>query len=279
MSNFWKTFRKAGLPAQIGVVIILTYIVAAVFAPWLAPYGETEVIQYESWATAEATGTFLGLDQIGRDLWSRLLFGARNTISIAIITTLMSFTLGIITGFLAAAVAGWTDQFLSRVVDILMAFPTIFFSFIVLSAIGTSVWAMILVIAIIDATRVFRISRALAMDIGVMEFVEAARLRGEGLWWIMRKEVLPNALTPLAAEFGLRFCFVFLLISSLSFLGLGIQPPAADWGSMVRENSSAIGYGIMTPLIPAAAIAVLTIAVNLVVDWFQRENSGLRDEH
>jgi len=115
------------------------------------------------------------------------------------------------------------------------------------------------------------------MDIEVMDYVEVAKIRGEKLWWIMRSEILPNALAPLVAEFGLRFCFVFLFISALSFLGLGIQPPAADWGSMVRENGGAITFGIMTPMIPAAAIAILTIGVNLVVDWFLHKASGLKD--
>ena len=109
------------------------------------------------------------------------------------------------------------------------------------------------VITLLDSTRVFRLSRAVAMDIEVMEFVEAARLRGERIWWLMRHEILPNAMPPLVAEFGLRFCFVFLFIASLSFLGLGLQPPLADWGGMVRENGSAITFGIYIPLIPAAA--------------------------
>ncbi|MGU9957344.1 MAG: ABC transporter permease [Arenicellales bacterium WSBS_2016_MAG_OTU3] len=279
IKNTCKEIGKAGLPAQIGLLIIFVYVFVAVFAPWLAPYSETEIIDQIPWGDAKETGTFLGLDQIGRDLWSRTIYGARNTISIAIVTTFISFLLGIVLGFIAATLGGWVDLILSRIVDILMAFPTIFFAFIVLSAVGTSVIGMITVIALIDATRVFRISRALAMDIGVMEYVEVAKIRGEKLWWIMRREILPNTLTPLTAEFGLRFCFVFLLISSLSFLGLGIQPPHADWGSMVRENAQAIGYGITTPLVPAAAIGVLTIAVNLVVDWFQRKTSGLRDEH
>ena len=117
------------------------------------------------------------------------------------------------------------------------------------------------------------------MDVEVMEYVEVARLRGEGLWWLMRHEILPNTLAPLVAEFGLRFCFVFLFISALSFLGLGIQPPLADWGGMVRENGGAITFGIYTPLLPAVAIAVLTIAVNLVVDWFLQKTAGLRDEY
>ena len=181
-------------------------------------------------------------------------------------------------GFLAATIGGHLDQLISRCVDILMAFPTLIFALMVLSVMGTSIMVLIFTIAILDATRVFRLSRAVAMDVEVMEYVEVARLRGEGLWWLMRYEILPNTLAPLVAEFGLRFCFVFLFIASLSFLGLGIQPPLADWGGMVRENAGAITFGIYTPLLPAISIAVLTIAVNLIVDWFLQKTAGLRDE-
>jgi peptide/nickel transport system permease protein len=115
------------------------------------------------------------------------------------------------------------------------------------------------------------------MDVVVMDYVEAARLRGEGLGWLMRREILPNAAAPLIAEFGLRFCFVFLAISALSFLGLGIQPPTADLGSMVRDNAALITFGDITPLLPAAAIALLTVAINFVVDWVLHRASGLKD--
>jgi peptide/nickel transport system permease protein len=125
---------------------------------------------------------------------------------------------------------------------------------------------------------VFRLARATALDVVVMDYVGAAKLRGERMSWIIFKEVLPNIMPPMITEFGLRFCFVFLTISSLSFLGLGIQPPTADWGSMVRENATLINYGRFTPLLPAGAIALLTVAVNFVVDWFLHKTSGLRDE-
>ena len=149
----------------------------------------------------------------------------------------------------------------------------------ILTIVGTSIPALILVIGVLDSTRVFRLARAVAMNVVVMDFVEVARLRGEGLWWVMRREVLPNAMAPLVAEFGLRFCFVFLTLSALSFLGLGIQPPTADWGSMVRDNATLITFGDFTPMLPAGSIALLTVGVNFVVDWFLNLTSGLRDEH
>ena len=209
-------------------------------------------------------------------MFTRVIYGARNTISIALAIVLLSFITGCSLGFIAATLGGWVDQVIGRIVDVIMAFPTLIFALMVLSVLGTSIPTLIAVIAILDSTRVFRVSRAVAMDIEVMDFVEVARLRGEGLWWVMRHEILPNALPPLIAEFGLRFCFVFLFISSLSFLGLGIQPPTADWGSMVRENAGAISFGIFSPMYPAAAIALLTIGVNLVVDWMLNRSSLLR---
>ncbi len=272
---FLQLLRESPISARIGVAMILFNILASIFAPLVAPYGETEIVG-DVWAPGSAAN-WLGTDQVGRDLLTRLLYGARNTIAIAFATTLLSFLVGIVFGFLAATLKGWVDQVLSRVVDIMMAFPTLVFALMVLSVVGTSIPALILVIALLDSTRVYRLSRAVAMDIEVMEFVEAARLRGERIWWLMRHEILPNAMPPLVAEFGLRFCFVFLFIAALSFLGLGIQPPTADWGSMVRENAGAITFGIFIPLWPAAAIAFLTVGVNLVVDWFLHLASGLKD--
>jgi peptide/nickel transport system permease protein len=161
----------------------------------------------------------------------------------------------------------------------MMAIPQLIFALLILTITGTSIPVLIVVIALLDSTRVFRLSRAVAMNIVVMDYVEVAKLRGEGLGWIIRRDVLPNAMPPLVAEFGLRFCFVFLFISALSFLGLGIQPPTADWGSMVRDNATLITFGDITPLLPAGAIALLTVGVNFVVDFFLHKTSGLRDEH
>ena len=143
---------------------------------------------------------------------------------------------------------------------------------------GKYIINLILILALLDATRVFRLARNTALGVVTMDYVEAARLRGENLGWITFREIVPNIMAPMVAEFGLRFCFVFLTISALSFLGVGIQPPTADWGSMVAENKTMISYGYPTPLIPAGAIALLTVSVNFVVDWFLHKTSGLRDE-
>lgn len=277
LKEFWRALRKAPPTAWFGLLAIAFYAFVAIFGPFLTPYGESEVVgaEYEEWG-----GNFLlGTDNLGRDMLTRLVYGARNTIGIAFLTTVLTFMLGSITGFIASTLGGWIDQLMSRIVDILMAVPSLIFALLILTITGTSIPALIIVIAVLDSTRVFRLARAVSMNVVVMDYVEVARLRGEGLWWIMNREVLPNAAAPLVAEFGLRFCFVFLFISALSFLGLGIQPPLADWGSMVRDNATLITFGIATPLLPAAAVAVLTVAVNFVVDWFLFLTSGLREEH
>jgi len=273
---FLAVWKDLNLSARIGLFIVLFFVFCAIFAPWLAPYGQSQIVG-DVWEPLG--GEFiLGTDQIGRDLLTRLIYGARNTMTLALISTAVSFAAGAVLGFIAATMGGGVDQVLSRVVDVVISIPTLIASLIVLSALGTATPTLVLVIGIIYAMPVFRIARAVAMDIEVMDYVEVARVRGEGLWWIMHKEILPNALTPLAAEFGLRFCFVFLLIASLSFLGLGLQPPLADWGAMVRGNADGIAWGFLHPLLPAACIALLTIGINLLIDRWVHKASGLRDD-
>ena len=287
IENIRRDLKTAPLTAWFGMIVILLYAICAIFAPLLAPYGESQIVggAYD----LPNSLNWLGTDQIGRDLLSRLIFGARNTIGIAIITTLISFLVGGSLGVMAALQRGWLDQGVSRVVDAFLAIPVLIFALMMLAVLGKSnPWPetfgtfplnLILILALLDATRVFRLSRAVALNSVVMDYVESARLRGEGMGWIVFKEIVPNILPPLITEFGLRFCFVFLTISALSFLGVGIQPPTADWGSMVAESKSLIGFGRPAPLYPAAAIALLTVAVNFVVDWFLHKTSGLRDGH
>jgi len=275
MSNILKIISSAPLSAKFGMLVVLIYSIVAIFAPFIAPYGEREILgrAFELWSDKYLLGT----DNLGRDMLSRMIFGARNTIGLALSITILAFLLGSLTGMIAAALGGWVDQILSRIVDVLMSIPSLIFALLILSIFGTSVPYLIAIITVIDATRVFRLARATAMNVVVMDYVEVARVRGEKLDWVIRKEILPNITAPLLAEFGLRFCFVFLFISALSFLGLGLQPPAADWGSMVRDNASLITFEDITPLLPAGAIALLTVAINFIVDWMLHKSSGLKD--
>ena len=262
------------ISAWIGMIGIVLALFCALFAPLIAPYGESEIVG-SVWQPMG--GDFLlGTDNLGRDLFSRLIFGARTTIFVALAATVLSFSLGMLLSFTAAVTGGLVDQVFSRFNDLMMAIPTLIFALVVLAVLPQQLWILILVMAILDSTRVYRIGRAVALDVAVMEFVEAARLRGEGTGWIIFREILPNTLSPLLAEFGLRFAFSILFLSTLSFLGLGIQPPAADWGGMVKDNKDGIIFGISAALIPGGAIAGLAICVNLVVDWLMKRTSSLK---
>ncbi len=257
--------HKLSITAQIGLAVIAINLFVAIFAPLIAPYDQTAVLG-DPWTDPDAQH-WLGLDNLGRDLLSRLIYGARMSIGLSLIITALSFCIGIISGFAAAVAGGWVDQALSRLVDLLLSMPTLIFAFVILSVLGSGLPVLIVTIAILDSTKVFRLARSVAVGLVSLEFVEAARLRGEGWWWIISREILPNAIPPLTAEFGLRFCFTFLFIAALSFLGLGVQPPAADWGSMVKDYRDMINFGSPAPLYPAGAIAILTIGINFVVDW------------
>ena len=292
-----KLFRSMPLTASFGILVIILYAITAIFAGSIAPYGESEILGAANVLaggdiTAGGDPAYpLGTDQIGRDILSRLIYGARNTVGIAFITTCLAFFIGGSLGFLAATLQGWLDQLLSRSIDVLMAIPSLIFALLLMTI--ASVWSvklgvpltifMVLIIAVIDSTRVYRLARAVGLNIVVMDYIEAAKLRGEGLGYLVFKEILPNAMAPLLAEFGLRFCFVFLTIAALSFLGVGIQPPLADWGTMVRDLGPFINFAAfiptaaVSPLLAAGAIALLTVAVNFVVDWMLHKTSGLQE--
>lgn len=262
------------ISALLGLVFTGIFVLSAALAPLIAPYGVGEILggQWEP----PSSQFLLGTDTIGRDILSRLIWGGQITIFVALASSLIAFTMGAFFGFLAAVRGGWTDQILSRIVDMMMAIPSLIVALVMLSVLPLNLTVLILVMGVLDSTRVFRLARAVAMDITVMDYVEAARLRGEKQGWIIFREILPNAMSPLVAEFGLRFIFAVLFISTLSFLGLGVQPPLADWGGMVKENKDGLIYGKSAALVPAAAIALLAISVNLVADWVLTRTSSLK---
>lgn len=267
-------WRRLPISASIGLLLTGMFVFLALFAPWIAPFGNGVVVG-DVWAPM-SDKHLLGTDNLGRDLLSRMIYATRVTLVIAGLATAISFIAGSILGFVAAVAGGWVDQVLSRGVDLLMAIPTLIFALVVLSVLPSTITVLVLVMGVLGATRVYRLARAVAADINVMDFVEAAKLRGERTGWIVFSEILPNALTPLVSEMGLRFIFAVLFLSALSFLGLGVQPPEVDWGGMVKENKEGIVFGIPAALIPAAAIAVLTISVNLVADWILNRTSSLK---
>ena len=211
---------KAPMSAWFGMIILFIYFFAAIFAPFIAPHGEAEIfpVAYAPWGD----GHILGTDQIGRDILSRIIYAARNTIGICLLATFIALGIGTVLGIIAALDRRYIDQLLSRIVDTLMAIPVMIFTFILLSVFGPTNFNLILILGILESTRFFRISRSVAVGQVVLEYVEVARLRGENLSYIIFKEILPNIASPLIIEFGLRFIFIIFTISSLSFLGIGI---------------------------------------------------------
>lgn len=272
-----RALRSIPPTAWIGLILIGLNLVMFLFGPALAPFGQEETVGLPF--DPPSADHLLGLDQNGRDMLSRLLYGARMSIGVSLAAVTLSFSIGVPLGVLAAIRGRGTDLVLSRVVDTVMSVPVLISALVVLQALGSSLPVLIVTIGLLDSTRVFRLSRIVSQGINAMEYAEVARLRGEGLGWMIAREILPNAMPPLVAEFGLRFCFTFLFVAGLSYLGLGVQPPFADWGGMVRDNQQGILYGLYAPLFPAAAIALLTIGVNLVVDWLLAGRTTVQGEN
>ena len=249
-----------------GLAILAIHLLLAVAGPVLAPAAPGEILTFTAFAPPGEEETLLGTDYLGRDLLSRLLYGAGLTLSLALATTALGFVAGVVTGFYAAEAGGRIDTFIFRIVDVVISFPPILLALVIIVGLGSSIPVLVCTVGLIQSPRVARIARAVAMDIGTRDFVEAARARGEGIASILVREVLPNSLLPLAAEFGLRLAYAVLLLAALSFLGLGIQPPLADWGALVRENMAGIYYGGWAVILPAVSIATLVVGINLFVD-------------
>lgn len=269
---------------KVALGIVIGWLVICVIGSSISPYDEADMVSVVSFGgfgwicppgeTEGCTFHLLGTDYIGRDVLSRILYGARTTIGIAFLATLLAYCVGVTLGIAAAVGGSWVDMVLSRLADVLMSVPSIMKGLVVIAALGSSIPVLIVTAGITYASPVFRIARSLAIDVAVNDFVEVARARGEGLSWIIRRELLPNIVMPLATDFGIRLVYIVLFIASLSFLGLGVQPPAADWGGMVRENLQGIVYGSLAPIAPAVAIATLTISINLVVDDISASSGG-----
>jgi peptide/nickel transport system permease protein len=254
---------RASTAAIVGSLIILACAAGALLAPLAAPY-DPNLPMGDRWGPPSAEH-WLGLDQIGRDMFSRVLYGGRLSIGLPLLATVLAFLVGSVTGFAAATFGGWLDIALSRIADIILSVPILISALIVIAGFGPITTVLVLTIGLLCSASVFQAARSAARNVAALEYIEVARLRGEGPMWVALREIVPNALPPLVAEFGLRFCFAFLFIAALGFLGLGVQPPGTDWGSMVKESALAIPAGVAAPLYPAAAIALLAIGVNLVV--------------
>lgn len=256
---------RVNMVGLVSAAIILFWAVVALIAPMITPYPIGEIVDWDYFGPP--TSQFLmGTDYLGRDVFSRILMGARFTVGISLAAVILACFIGVTMGMIAAVVGGFFDQALSRVIDAFNSIPSKLFGLVVVAAVGSSIPVLILTLTAIYAPGSYRFARALAVNINTMDFVTVARARGESTPYLIREEILPNIIGPVLADFGLRFVFIVLLLSGLSFLGLGVQPPYADWGALVKENILGLPFGAPAVVFPSIAIASLTIAVNMLID-------------
>ena len=257
--------RRVSPAALIGLIVIVFWALIALLGPLLAPHPVGAIVSDDAFGPISAQFP-LGSDYLGRDMLSRVLFGTRYTVGLALVAALLASTAGTALALFAAVSGRWIDEVMSRLLDALICIPSKIFALVMIAALGSSIPLLLLTAALSYLPGAYRIARSLAVNLNTMEYVQVARARGEGRIYIACVEILPNMIQPMLADFGLRFVFVVLLLSGLSFLGLGVQPPDADLGSLVRENISGLSDGAPAVLMPALAIATLTIGVNLVID-------------
>ncbi|MBJ7556880.1 ABC transporter permease [Marinomonas spartinae] len=264
-ASFSSRFHVRSISGLIGLILVGFWLVISVIGPMLSPYPPNDFVSNTVFGPMSMKH-FFGTDYLGRDMFSRVLAGTPYTIGVALAATVAACLAGVISGLVAAAATSWVDMTISRTQDALISIPSKMFALIMVASFGSSVPILILTAAIAYMPGSFRIARSLAVNVMTLDYVQVARLRGESMPYIIFKEVLPNMFRPVLTDFGLRFVFIVLLLSAMSFLGLGIQPPEADWGSLVRENIGGLSSGAPAVIMPAIAIATLTIGVNLLID-------------
>ncbi len=261
-ARFGYRFNLVGI---VGLSIIALWAIIAILAPLLIPHPVGEIVDYDYFGPMSSE-LWLGSDYLGRDMFSRILMGARYTVGISLAAVAIACFTGVVLGMIAAVAGGWLDTVLSRFLDALNSIPSKLFGLVVVAAVGSSIPVLIMTLSVIYIPGAYRFARALAVNVNAMDFVTVARIRGENIFYLIGSEILPNIVGPVLADLGLRFVFIVLLLSGLSFLGLGVQPPYADWGALVRENIGGLPFGAPAVIFPSLAIASLTISVNLLID-------------
>ena len=253
------------LVGVVAALVILAWMLVAILAPYVIPHSIGDIVDDDYFGPMRQ-GLWLGSDYLGRDMLSRVLMGARYTVGISLAAVSIACFSGVMLGMIAAVTGGWLDTCLSRFLDAMNSIPSKLFGLVVVAAVGSSIPVLILTLAVIYIPGAYRFARALAVNINTMDFITVARVRGESTAYLIGSEILPNIIRPVLADFGLRFVFIVLLLSGLSFLGLGLQPPLADWGALVRENIGGLPFAAPAVIVPSLAIASLTISVNLLID-------------
>jgi peptide/nickel transport system permease protein len=262
----------------IGAAMCVIWLLVALFGPWLAPHPVGEVVSDNVFDSISALYPF-GTDYLGRDMLSRVLVGARFTVGLALVAAILASGLGTSCALLSVVSPKWLDEVISRLMDAFISIPSKMLALIMVSAFGSSVTLLICTAVLSFAPGAFRIARSMAVNIEALEYVQVARTRGERRLYIACVEILPNMLNPVLTDLGLRFGFIVLLLSGMSFLGLGVQPPDADLGSLVRENIGGLNQGAPAIVIPALAIGTLTIGVNLFIDRLSSRRSRRTGGH
>lgn len=256
---------RINLVGAVSFLIILGWALVAIFAPWIAPHPIGEIVDFDFFGPMSAQFP-LGTDYLGRDMLSRIIYGARFTVGISLASVFLACFFGVTLGMMAAVIGGWFDSALSRILDALTSIPSKILALVIVAGVGSSIPILIITMAIIYTPGSYRFARSLAININTMDYVTVARARGEKIGYLIRSEILPGIIGPVLADFGLRFVFIVLLLSSMSFLGLGVQPPFADWGALVKENIGGLSFAAPAVVFPSIAIASLTISVNLLID-------------
>ncbi|TCT09559.1 ABC transporter permease [Paralcaligenes ureilyticus] len=254
------------------VIVLLGCVLVAIFAPYLQPYDPTKFVSYTPFQLSSSQA-WLGTDVLGRDVLSRLIGGTRLTLMMALGATVLAHLIGDSLGLYSAVKGGWIDLVLCRVVDVVLSLPKIIVGLVVVAALGSSIHVIVIITGLVYSASVFRIARSLGLDLIQQDFVRVAQARGERTAWLVFGEIVPHVIYPMAADFAIRVSFAILFMSSLSFLGLGVQPPLADWGGMVRENIEGIAAGSYASIYAALAIAVVSVALNLLVDASGEESA------
>lgn len=254
----------------LGASILVFWIAVALAAPLLAPFPPNQPLQPMAPPGADAAGGagvfWLGTDHLGRDVLSRIIWGARTVLLIAPLATLSAFVVGVSTGLVAGFQLGWLDELLSRLSDLVLAFPALVLYIVIVSKFGASGLNIVLAVTLASSPAVMRLTRGLVLDLRNRAFVAAAQLRGEPLWYITVVEILPNARGPLIVDACLRLGYVTITIGTLGFLGLGLPPPDPDWGGMINETRQ---YALIFPhmvMFPCIAVSSLVLGFNLLAD-------------
>ena len=266
----WGTAKRVARQrtGMVGILIVATVLLVAFIGPLFAPNSPTATLAPPN---APPSGMFpLGTDFLGRDVLSRLLYGGRSVILIGLSSTLVAYLVGVLVGMYAGYRAGFKDMITMRTVDLFLAFPPLLVLLVLVAGGGEHVWILIVGVIAVQAPAIARLTRTATLSVGQMPYVEGAQARGDSTATIWRKDIFPNILPPLLADFGLRFAISVILIASMNYLGLGLQPPTADWALMMSENRSGITLNPWGVLAPAIALALLTVGVNLVADAYLR---------